>query len=74
MLVKSSEDLLDALSLVSRVPISIRHIDVAAPGRKFHRRYITLPYGQHTLTEADLKEAQIFQRDYVEPFACFERV
>jgi len=53
-------DLLDALSLVSRVPMSIHHIDVAAPGRKFRRRYITLPYGQHTLTEADLKEAQNF--------------
>jgi hypothetical protein len=53
-------DLLDALALVRRVPISIRHIDVAAPGHKFHRRYITLPYGQHTLTEADLKEAQNF--------------
>jgi len=42
-------DLLDALSLARRVPISIHHIDVAAPGHKFHRRYITLPYGQHTL-------------------------
>jgi hypothetical protein len=51
-------DLLDALSLVKGVPISIRHIDVTAPGRKYHRRYLTLPYGQHTLTEADLKEAQ----------------
>jgi len=32
-------DLLDALSLIRRVPISFRHIDVAAPGHKFHRRY-----------------------------------
>jgi hypothetical protein len=46
-------DLLDALSLVRQVPISIHHIDVSAPGRKFHRRYLTLPYGQRTLTEAD---------------------
>jgi len=53
-------DLLDALSLVRQLPISIHHIDVAAPGRKFHRRYCTLPYGQHTLTAADLKEAQNF--------------
>jgi hypothetical protein len=52
-------DLLDALSLVRRIPISIRHIDVAA-GHKFHRRYITLPYGQHTLAEADLEVAQKF--------------
>lgn len=53
-------DLLDALSLVRQLPISIHHIDVAAPGQKFHRRYCTLPYGQHTLTEVDLKEAQNF--------------
>lgn len=51
-------DLLDALALVKAVPISIRHIDVTAPGRKYHCRYITLPYGQHTLTESDLKDAQ----------------
>jgi hypothetical protein len=51
-------DLLDALSLVKGMPISIRHIDVTAPGHKFHRRYLTLPYGQHALTEADLNEAQ----------------
>lgn len=51
-------DLLDTLSLVKEVPISIRHIDVTAPGRKYHRRYLTLPYRQQTLTEADLKEAQ----------------
>lgn len=53
-------DFLDSLSLVTQLPISIHHIDVAAPGRKFHRRYLTLPYSQHTLTEADLKEAQNF--------------
>lgn len=53
-------DLLDSISLVRQLPISIHHIDVSSPGRKFHRRYLTLPYGQHTLTEADLKEAQIF--------------
>jgi len=53
-------DLLDALSLVRRIPISIRHIDVAALRHKFHRRYITLPYGQHTLAEADLEVAQKF--------------
>lgn len=51
-------DLLDALALVKRVPISIRHIDVSVPGRKYHRRYVTFPYGQHTLTESDIKEAQ----------------
>lgn len=53
-------DLLDALSLVRQVPISIHHIEVSAPGRKFHRRYLTLPYGQRTLTESDLTEAQNF--------------
>ena len=67
-------DLLDALSLVRRVPISIRHIDVAAPKHKFHRRYITLPYGQRALTEADLTEARTFQRASVEQFGYFERV
>jgi hypothetical protein len=53
-------DLLDALSLVTQLPMSIHHIDVAAPGRKFHRRYLTLPYGQRTLTATDLTEAQNF--------------
>jgi hypothetical protein len=53
-------DLLDALSLVRQVPISIHHIDVAAPGRKFHRRYLTLPHCQRILTETDLTEAQNF--------------
>jgi Methylamine utilization protein MauJ len=51
-------DLLDALALVKAVPISIRHIDVTAPGCKHHCRYLTLPYGQHTLTETDFREAQ----------------
>lgn len=53
-------DLLDSLSVVTQRPIAIHHIDVTAPGRKFHRRYLTFPYRQHTLTEADLKEAQYF--------------
>jgi hypothetical protein len=51
-------DLLDALSLVKGVPISVRHIDVTALGHKFHRRYLTLPFGQHTVTDTDIKEAQ----------------
>lgn len=51
-------DLLDAFSLVKMVPISIRHIDIVVPGRKFHRRYLTLPYGQHVLENADFEEAQ----------------
>jgi hypothetical protein len=51
-------DLLDSLSLLKGVPISIRHIDVSVPGQKFHRRYVTLPYGQHLLTEADFRGAQ----------------
>lgn len=51
-------DLLDALALVKVVPITIRHIDVTAPGRKYHCRYTTFPYGQHALTGDDIKNAQ----------------
>jgi hypothetical protein len=51
-------DLLDALSLLKGVPISIQHIDISVPGKKFLRRYLTFPYGQHVLTETDFKEAQ----------------
>ncbi len=51
-------DLLDALTLVKGLPVSIRHIDVIASGSKYLRRYVTLPYGKHTLSETDLKEAQ----------------
>ena len=50
-------DLLDAVSFVKRVPISIRHIEVYAIGKKYHRRYVTLPYGSRQLTADNLTEA-----------------
>jgi len=51
-------DLLDALSLSKQVPISIRHIDVHAEGKKFNRRYMTIPYQPRPLTTANIKETQ----------------
>ena len=51
-------DFLDGISLLKAVPISIRHIDISAPGKNFHRRYLTFPYGRQVLTEIDFKEAQ----------------
>ena len=50
-------DLLDAVSFVKRVPISIRHIEVHAIGKKYQRRYVTLPYGPRQLTADNLTEA-----------------
>jgi hypothetical protein len=50
-------DLLDAVSFAKRVPISIRHIEVSAIGKKYHRRYVTLPYGSRQLTADNLTEA-----------------
>jgi hypothetical protein len=51
-------DLLDALSFSKKVPISIRHIDVYAEGKKFNRRYMTIPYQPRPLTTADIKETR----------------
>jgi hypothetical protein len=51
-------DFLDAVSFVKRVPISIRHIEVHAIGKKYQRRYVTLPYGSRQLTVDDLTEAR----------------
>jgi hypothetical protein len=50
-------DLLDAVSFVKRVPISIRHIEVHAIGKKYQRRYVTLPYGPRQLTADNLTAA-----------------
>jgi hypothetical protein len=50
-------DLLDAVSFVKRVPISIRHIEVHAIGKRYQRRYVTLPYGSRQLTADNLTEA-----------------
>jgi hypothetical protein len=50
-------DLLDAIALTKRVPISIRHIEVRAIGSKWLRRYVTLPYGSRVLTAGDFTEA-----------------
>jgi hypothetical protein len=50
-------DLLDTFSLFKKVPISIRHIEVYADGKKFGRRYVTLPYSRRQLTVADVTEA-----------------
>ncbi len=50
-------DFLDAFSLSKRVPISIRHIEVYADGKKFIRLYRTIPYGRRQLTEADITGA-----------------
>jgi hypothetical protein len=51
-------DLLDALSLSKKVPISIRHIEVHAEGKKFISRFMTIPYHPRPLTTADITEAQ----------------
>lgn len=50
-------DLLDAIALAKRVPISIRHIEVHAIGHKWQRRYVTFPYGSRRLTASDFTEA-----------------
>jgi hypothetical protein len=50
-------DLLDAIAFAKRVPISIRHIEVHAIGRKYQRRYVTLPYGSRRFTADDLTDA-----------------
>jgi hypothetical protein len=50
-------DLLDAIAFAKRVPVSIRHIEVHAMGRKYQRRYVTLPYGSRRFTAFDLTEA-----------------
>ena len=50
-------DLLDAMAFVKRIPISIRHIEVHAAGRKYQRRYVTLPFGSRNFTADDLTEA-----------------
>lgn len=50
-------DLLDAIAFAKRVPISVRHIEVHAIGRKYQRRYVTLPYGLRRFTADDLIEA-----------------
>jgi hypothetical protein len=50
-------DLLDAIAFAKRIPISIRHIEVHAIGRKYQRRYMTLPYGSRRFTASDLTEA-----------------
>ncbi len=49
-------DFLDSVSFVKRVPISIRHIEVHAIGKKYQRRFVTLPYGSRQLTADDLTE------------------
>jgi hypothetical protein len=55
-------DLLDALSLLKRVPLSIRHIEVHAVGKKFLRSYMTLPYGPRQLNPDDLMKATTVPR------------
>ncbi len=50
-------DLLDAIAFAKRIPISVRHIEVHAIGRKYQRRYVTLPYGLRRFTADDLTEA-----------------
>lgn len=50
-------DLLDAVSFFKRLPLSIRHIDVHAIGKKYYRRYMTVFYSPRQLTLHDLTQA-----------------
>jgi hypothetical protein len=50
-------DLLDAISFLRRLPLSIRHIEVQAVGKKYNRRYMTFSYLPRQLTPDDLTQA-----------------
>jgi len=50
-------DVLDTVSFLKRVPISVRHVEVHAVGKKYLQRFLTFSYGPRQLTADDLAKA-----------------
>jgi hypothetical protein len=64
-------DLLDALSFMMRVPLTVRHIEVYGSDDKNQLRYVTLPYGTRKLQPNDIQHAAGFPNRLTGPLRLF---